>query len=132
MARPPERLGEKASPAARGAIVRSESAEAGYDGLDRQIYASRNGDEIHYVYNGFGELTGEVSLSGTKKYTYDETGLLTKKEISSKLGIEAATELEYDKMNRPVSVKTAVGTETVSYDKAGRITKKHSARPASA
>ncbi len=27
-------------------------------------------------------------------------------------------------MNRPVSVKTAVGTETVSYDKAGRITEK--------
>ena len=76
------------------------------------------------MYNGFGELTGEVSLSGTKKYTYDETGLLTKKEISSKLGIEALTEYEYDKMNRPVSVKTAVGTETVSYDKAGRITEK--------
>lgn len=102
----------------------SESTEAGYDGLGRQIYASRNGDEIHYVYNGFGELTGEVSLSGTKKYTYDETGLLTKKEISSKLGIESITEYEYDKMNRPVSVKTAVGTETVSYDKAGRITEK--------
>ena len=47
------------------------------------------------MYNGFGELTGEVSLSGTKKYTYDSAGLLTKKEISSKLGIEAATELEY-------------------------------------
>lgn len=31
MARPPERLGEKASPEARGAIVRSESVEFGYD-----------------------------------------------------------------------------------------------------
>ena len=69
------------------------------------------------MYNGFGELTGEVPLSGTKKYTYDEAGLLTKKEISSKLGIEAATEYEYDKMNRPVSVKTAVGTETASASK---------------
>ena len=49
---------------------------------------------------------------------------MTKKEISSKLGIEALTEYEYDKMNRPVSVKTAVGTETVSYDKARRITEK--------
>ena len=68
-------MGKKPPRRRKSTIAGSESAEAGYDGLGRQIYASRNEDEIHYVYNRFGELTGEVSLSGTKKYTYDETGL---------------------------------------------------------
>ena len=78
-------MGEKASPAARGAIVRSESV----------------------------------------KFGYDSAGLLTKKEISSKLGIEAITAYEYDKNGNLKKKVDFYGihskTETYTYTAFGEL-----------
>ena len=78
---------------------------------------------------------GESPLGGTKKalgttgerveFGYDSAGLLTKKEISSKLGIEAITAYEYDKNGNLKKKVNFYGihskTETYTYTAFGEL-----------
>ncbi len=77
-----------------------------------------------YKYNGFGDVVEVGNDITINNFSYDIEGRLTSKTVRDKKMGEVKNNYTYDKRGNVTSIETGMGTEYITYDKAGRKVKK--------
>ena len=81
-----------------------------------------------YEYNKFGDIEKIIKNSTSELYEYDIDANITKHILDDKDMGKTEYLYKYNDKNLPIEIITPIGTEYITYDKAGRITLKENSQ----